>query len=61
MTSQFVIPVKAGIQISMLLPGTGRATAARSAVVEGGRRRRGFHTPSVSPAGCHLAVQGRIA
>ena len=36
-----------------ILPGTGRGTAERSSVAEG--------APSVSPAGCHLPVPGRIS
>jgi hypothetical protein len=43
------------------LPGTGRGTIRR--MVVGTRRTHGAWTriPSVSPAGCHLPVPGRIS
>src|SRR5690606_34245525 len=43
----------------LFLPGTGRGTVARSAMVEGPSLRLGPFDPSVSPAASHLPVPGR--
>ncbi len=50
-----------GIAAPTILPGTGRGTAAAGGGGGGADKRLcGWETPSVSPAGCHLPVPGRI-